>query len=324
MERLTASAGAGSVLAAAGPDLYQSGRLAGTAVDRFREGLGFDVLRRDAGELGAGDLKRILIEGSLFASGHLLVLSEAHRLGKSSSAELLESIENGLSDSAVFLSSTAVPRESALLRKLEKLVPFYICYEPFERDVSGWISRLASEEGISFDREAVGLLSQYAGRNLQRLSDAVTRLALFHGPGRKIDGGGVREVLAGKGGMDIFQLGDMLFAGRRGDALDCAVNLVSSGEEPVAILAYLYSTWQKVVATEEILDRGGGKREVTAETGARFPLLDKLIAFASTDCRCGVAEAAEAFAQADHALKTGGDVTAVFAALIFTLTRGSR
>ncbi|OPL18700.1 MAG: hypothetical protein AVO35_05055 [Candidatus Aegiribacteria sp. MLS_C] len=324
MEHLISSSGAGTVLVAAGPDLYQSGRLQEAAVGRYRSGLGFDVLRRDAGELETGDLKRMLQEGSLFFSGHLLMISQAQKLGKASMEELMESIRKGIQDSAVLLTSGAVPRESSVLRKLESLVPFYICYEPFEKEIPGWISRISSEEGIRLDREASGLLAQYSGRSLQRLADALTRLAIYHGGGSMVNGRGVREVLSGRGGADIFQLGDLVFGGIRNGALDCAARLISQGEEPIAVVGYLHSTWQKVVAAADVLDRGGGKREVTAATGARFPLLDRLIGYADSLRRNSIAEAAEAFARADYELKTGGDVTVVMAGLIFALTSASR
>jgi DNA polymerase III delta subunit len=324
MERIASSSEGGSVMVAAGPDLYQSKRLLRTVKDRFREQLGYDILRFDAGELATGDLKRHLMESSLFASGQLLAVSQAHRLGKQSMAELTEAIENGILDSAVFLTSTSVPRESAVLRKLEKLVPFYICYEPFEKDMSGWLTRLASEENVKLDREASGLLLEYSGRNLQRLAGAIAKLAIYHGPGTRLDGEGVREVLSGKESVDIFHLGDMVFTGRRGDSLDSAVSLLSRGEEPVAILAYLFGLWQKVVAAAEIVNAGGGRKEVTSATGARYPLLDKLMRFADTYPAGDAIAAAEAFAEADYSLKTGGDSVVVFADLIFTLTRGSR
>jgi DNA polymerase III delta subunit len=324
MERLAASSGSGAVLVVTGPDLYQLKRLQKSVTDRFRNELGYDVLRHYAGELSGGDLKRLLMESSLFASGQLVIISEAHRLGKQSMAELLEAIEGDIRDSAVFLTSVSVPRQSAVLRKLEKLVPLYICYEPFERDMSLWTSRLASEENIVLKRDAAGLLSQYAGRNLRRLAGAVTRLALYHGSGAVVDGEGVREVLSGKGNVDVFHLGDMIFSGRRGEALDSAMGLMNMGEEPVAIIAYLYGLWQNVVAAGEVVRLGGGSREVTAATGARYPLLDKLMKYAGTyPLACAIA-AAEAFAEADHLIKTGGESMVVFADLIFTLTRGSQ
>ena len=322
MHNLANNASEGSILVSAGPDLYQSGRLQSTVIDRFRKELDYEIFRLEAAELREGDLRKHLLENSLFSAGKLIVISNIHKLGKATVPELLEAIKEGLSNSSLFLSSLKVPRESAILRKLEKAVPVYICYEPFDSDMSGWVSRLASEENITPSREVVQLLIEYSGRNLRRLSDAVAKVAIYHGPGARIDRDRMLEVISGKGGADIFHLGDMIFCNRRGDALDAVWSLLQYGEEPIGIIAYLFSLWQKVIWAMEIVEGGGGSREVSKETGARFPLLDKLMKFTRTACKVDTVIAAEAFAEADHGVKTGVDHLIVFSRLIFTLTSG--
>ena len=322
MEDIACNASDGTILVAAGPDLYQSGRLRSTIVDRFRRTLDYEILRYESDELAEGDLKRQLLENSLFSKGKLIVISNAHKLGKASVSELLEAIKRGINDSALFLTSSKVPRESAILRKLEKEVPIYICYEPFERDMSSWVRRLASEEKIDLKRDTVQLLIEYSGRNLRRLSDAVTKLAIYHGPGAVIDRSGMIEVISGKGGTDIFHLGDMIFSNIRGEAMDTAWSLLKYGEEPIGMIAYLFSLWRKVIRAIEIVASGGSSKDVSVETGAKYPLIDKLMKFSRTARKVDTAVAAEAFAEADFAIKTGGDHLVVFARLIFTLTSG--
>ncbi len=320
IENMACKASEGTVLVAAGPDLYQSDRLKRTMVNTFIKTLDWEVMRFEAGAFSEGDLKRQLHENSLFSSGKLMIISTIHKLGKASASELYEGIDRGLSDCALFLYSSKTPRESAILRKLEKKAPFYICYEPFERDIHGWVRRLAAEENISFSRDALQLLTEYSGRNLRRLSDAVTKLALYHGSGAGVDRNGLIEVISGKGGTDVFHLGDMIFRNRRGEAVSAAWSLLNYGEEPLAMIAYLFGLWQKVIRAIEIVEGGGGKKDVSAETGARYPLLDKLLKFTKTACKVDTDITAEAFAEADIELKTGADSLVVFAKLIFTLT----
>jgi len=316
MYNMASNASGGTILVAAGPDVKNK------VVDRFRKELDYEIFRFEAVELREGDLKRHLLENSLFSAGKLIEISNIHKLGKATVPELFYAIKEGLSDSALFMSSSKVPRESAILRKLEKAVPFYICYEPFDSDMSSWASRLASEENITLSRETVQLLIEYSGRNLRRLSDAVTKLSLYHGPGARIDRDRFMEVISGKGGADIFHLGDMIFCNRRGEAVDAAWSLLQYGEEPVGMLAYLFSTWRKVIWAMEIVEAGGDSREVSSKTGARYPLLDKLMKFTRTACKVDTAVAAEAFAEADIGIKTGVDHLLIFSKLIFTLTSG--
>ena len=322
MHNTITTACGGSVLVVAGPDIYQSGRLQSTIIERFRRELDYEILRFEADELREGDLRRHLLENSLFSAGKLIVISNIHKLCKASEPEMLDAIVKGLSDSALFMSSVKVPRESAILRKLEKAVPVYICYEPFPRDMPGWASRIAAEENIRLTRDTVQLLIEYSGRNLGRLSDAVSKLALYHGPETRIDRDRMIEVISGKGGADVFHLGDMIFYNRRAEAVDAAWSLLQYGEEPLSIIAYLFSSWQKVIRAIEIVEGGGDDRAVSKKTGARYPLLDKLMKFTRTACKVDTAVAAEAFAEADHEVKTGVDHLLVLSKLIFTLTSG--
>ncbi|MEN8208325.1 MAG: DNA polymerase III subunit delta [Candidatus Fermentibacteria bacterium] len=322
MHNLVTAASGGTVLVTAGSDLYQSGRLQSAIINRFRKELEYDILRFDALELKEGDLKRHLLENSLFSAGKLIIVSGIHKLGKAVVPELLDAVNEGLSDTALFMSSEKVPRESAILRKLEKAVPFYICYEPFYKDMPGWVKRIADEEDIKLTRDTLQLLIEYSGRSLQRLSDAVRKLALYHGPGARIDKERMIEVISGKGGADVFHLGDMIFYNRRGEAMDAAWSLLQFGEEPLTMISYLFSSWQKVIRAIEVVEGGGDSRKVSSETGARYPLLDKLMKFTETACRVDTAVAAEAFAEADHGVKTGADLLLVFSKLIFTLTSG--
>ena len=322
MHNIATSASGGAVLVAAGSDLYQSGRLQNILVRRFKKELDYEIFRFDADEFREGDLRRHLLENSLFSAGKLIIISNIHKLGKAVIPELLEAIDEGLSDSALFLSSSKVPRESAILRKLEKAVPVYICYEPFDRDMPGWAKRLASEEKIRLTGDTVQLLIEYSGRSLRRLSGAMRKLALYHGSGAQVDREGMIEVISGKGGADIFHLGDMIFSNRRGEAMDAAWSLLQYGEEPLGMIAYVFNLWQKVIRAMEIVEAGGGDRKVSSETGARYPLLDKLMKFTTTACKVDTAVAAEAFAEADIGIKTGVDHLLVLSRLIFTLTSG--
>jgi len=320
MERLVCSASDGAVLAVAGPDSFQSGRILDRAVARFRD-QGYEISRFDAKELSIGDIGRMLTEGSLFAGGRLLVISRVHALGRRSFSELLEVLKRGITGAAVLLVSEKSPRNSSILRKLEKPASFYTCYEPFESDMSRWIAMLTREEGISLDGEAKRLLADYAGRNLAKLSGAVTTLSLYHGKGMKINAEGVTKVLFGPGDVDVFRFGESVLTGRRGDALDCAARLLDMGEDPLSLLNYLYGAWRKVALAAGIMAGGGGRNDVSAGTGARYKNLDRLMAKAGKLRADDVARVSKAFAMADMELKSGREDLVVFADLVFALTR---
>jgi len=323
-ERLTAEPAGGFALTVMGPELCQARWLMERTVAAFRR-RGFDTLRFDAPSLQEGDVRRHLTEGSFLSPGRLVVVSLVHALGKKPASELLDAAGSDIGDSAaLFLHSTKVPRESAILKKLEQLTPSFICYEPFERDVATWAGRIAGEEGIRLGPGVVALLCEYSGRCLYRLGDAVRRLAVYHGADAVVDASGLRKVLYGSAGTDSFHLGDMLFGGRRGDALRAARMLLRDGEEPLAMLGYLFGHWQKVVTAREVVASGGDQNAVAAATGTGFPVTGKLMGFvraAGSTPGPHPADAAAAFESADRGLKSGEDPLVAFGRLIFALTR---
>jgi DNA polymerase III delta subunit len=320
-EGVIAKARSGSAFAVAGQELCQAHWLMERMVAVFRK-LNYEILRFDGSDLAEGDLRRHLLENSFLSTGKLIVISEVHSLGKRSAPELMEVLETGFTDSALFLASTKVPRESALLKKLETLVPLFVCYEPFERDMTGWVSRMASEEGITLDTGVTALLIEYSGRSLHRLKGAIQKLALYHGQGSRVDISGMKEVLSGRNCPDAFHLGDMIFGGRRGEAVRAAWAMIANGEEPLVMLSYLFGLWQKVVTATDVVGSGGGQDAVATATGAAFPVLGKLMGFVPVARRLQLhpADAAAAFETADRGLKNSEDSRAVFGRLIFTLT----
>ncbi|MCK5064376.1 MAG: hypothetical protein KAQ97_03790, partial [Candidatus Fermentibacteraceae bacterium] len=153
MEHLAKKADEGCILAITGPDIYQSAQLQYLMVEKFGSELKYDIIRLEGSELQKGDLRRYILENSLFAPGKLLIISKCHNIGQSAQSELMSFIDEGLNDCALLLVSLKTPRDSTILRKLEKRIPYYICYEPFEREMPGWATRIASSENIKLSTE---------------------------------------------------------------------------------------------------------------------------------------------------------------------------
>ncbi len=320
MSSLLSSAGPGDCGLVCGPEPYQALRLERVAVTRFREGLGFEVVRMEGGSMSEGDVSRTLMESSMFSTGKLLLVREAHGMGKKPLEEVREAAASGLHGGGMLLFSPRKPGESAAVRKLSADMPAYICYEPFPRAMAGWARRLAEEEGVTLSGEAAHALGDYSGRSLVRMADALSRLSLYHGEGTRIDGAGVMEVLAGRDRPNVFQLGDALFGGSRGEALALLRALLRDGESPVAMNAYLFAQWSRGMRARDVLDAGGDKREVARATGSSYPMLERLMRTCRGPAWDRPLAAVRAFSRTDESLKSGGEPFTSLARLVFALT----
>lgn len=305
----------GDIFLICGEELYQQNKLRKTAMERFAGDLEYEFIRLEASELAAGDIKQQISENSLFSAGSFILISSTHKLGKAAAKELMDAIDTGISNCAILLLSENRPVKSAVLSKISKKAITFVCYEPFENRMSGWARSLCTDESIRLTSEAMQLLTDYYGRNLLGMAGTIQKLALYCGTGATIKKESLLDVISGKGTVSIFDLGDYVFGRKKAKALVTIRQLLKAGEEPIAILSYIYNLWNKVQKTREVLRDGGGEKQVGNATGTRFPQLQKLMKYGRLHSSVDPAIVADAFAEADTGLKTGIDSLVVFATL---------
>jgi len=320
-EKAASEPSAGRVFLLAGPEPWQAARLRGLVVDSSTSGMGFEHVQLAAEEVAEGDIRRHLSEGSLFSDGVVLDVADVASLSKRAKAEMLEAA--GSPGSNRILCRTVQTRlSSGFLGNLEKASLTYMCWEPFQRDMQRWNARLASEYGVDLTRDGAQTLEMYASGVLRRMAGAMERLSLFYSGGERIDRDGVLRVLTGRSDHTVFDLADLLYTDRRTGAMDALLSVLRSGEEPVGVLAFLWSQWKLVLRARDILNAGGSPGNVSSELGLRYMQLDRVLASAGRMHSKDPVSDAETFASADAALKSGGDSFTVLAGVIFALTSG--
>ncbi|MBN1435309.1 hypothetical protein JW921_11150 [Candidatus Fermentibacterales bacterium] len=313
----------------AGTEHYQRNRLVSAVLERFsgpgagEEGCSLEVRRLDAPSLAPGELGRLVSEGSLFSEGTVLVVSDVGGTPRGCRDELL-GVASSPGGNALLMTTDETSLGGSLLRKLADAATTYVCYPPFERDMARWAGRIAREQGVELTRGAIDHLVSRFPDSLSSLADATGRLALFYGPGSRIDERDVSRLIDSRESASVFDLMDVLFRGDRAGATKAFWSILESGEEIVGVLSFLHSQWQKLQLVREGLSSGQGAQRVASELGLRGRMLERLVSAASSECLADPAEAAEAFASADEAAKTGADPFMLSAMLILVLTRGRR
>jgi DNA polymerase III delta subunit len=317
-EKLSA-AGAGSAFLLCGTEPYQAGRIRSAVITRFVEGCRFDRVQLGPDEVKPGDLRRMAGERSLFAPGLLIRIADADKAPAAVRTEIAEAAES-IGENAILVETSETSIRTGLNARLDRCSLTYICWEPFDRDLPRWCSRLCMESGMDASREVQSMLVSWAAGSLERLAEAVERTALFT-LGRKAAREDVAGVLSSGGRAGIFDLADLVQAGDRKAALVTAWSLASEGEEPVGMVAFLFRQWQRSVQARAILASGGSAEAVERSLGLPKSVSQRIVRLLAGSPGPDPAEAAEAFAAADNALKTGGDPYIALAELVQSLTR---
>lgn len=320
MEKRVAAASPGDVFLVSGEEHYQSARL-------------LDILRKKAGELsletarlcpddmGEVNLRALFSEGSLFSSGKLVVISDVDKLPKTDRNDLQAVTESG-SEHILFARTAGRKTSSNLIKSLEKTGVGFTCWDPFPNSMWLWTKRLSGEEGISFTRDGAQAAEAIASGRLARLAEVVTRVALFHGKGRKASASDVYAAVKGVSETSAFQFCQEALSGRKKDAMVSLSLLLLSGEEPIRLLALFYSQWKQVAGAGEMIENGIPPQAAASKLGIPGFRWKAVEAMARKRSIGATYSALEAFASADHSLKSGGDPLVSIASVVLTLTTG--
>lgn len=320
MEKKMESAGPGDFFILSGEEYYQSSRLLDILRRRASE-IDYENVRLSPDDMGEISFSALFSEGSLFSPGKLVIVSEVDKLPKSDRIELQSVVESG-STNILFARTAGRKPSNSFIRALENKGTGFTCWDPFPGRMWLWTKRLAGEEGISFTRDGGQAVEAIASGKLERLSEVVTRVALFHGKGKRADAGDVYKAVKGVHETSAFQFCENALAGNKGEALTSLSLLLRSGEEPIRLLALFYSQWKQVAGAGEMLKNGIPPKAASEKLGIprfRWKNIEQLSSAGNYGANYSVLEA---FASADHSLKTGGDPLVSIASVVLTLTTG--
>lgn len=318
-EAEVARSASGASFLVCGTEQYQASRLRAAIRRRYEGELGFEHLTLAVEDLQPGLLARTVSSRSLFAPGRLVRLPDAERAPQSLKEEIVEVLGSPREDS-ILVETSDTSLKSGFNARLDRHCISYVCWEPFESDFPRWCDRLCDEAGLEASGEIRSMLVAYASGSLSRLAEAVERCAGYLG-GRRPGAADVASLLSAAADADIFDLSDSVMEGRFERSLADCWKLVAAGEEPVGLLAFLFRHWLRAESARAMLESGQTVAAVEKSMGLPRTAARKLSSAASARRWGGAAGTAEAFARADHRIKTGADPYVALADLLESLTR---
>ncbi|PIE51411.1 hypothetical protein CSA37_11835 [Candidatus Fermentibacteria bacterium] len=319
VEKRVDSAEPGSVFLISGDEYCQSSIL----LDRLRtrtKALGYETVHISPGDLPELSLLSLFSEGSLFSSGKLIIISSVDKIPNSSRNDLIQVLEKG-TENILFARTEGRKPSNKFIRALESHGVSFTCWEPFPSRMWLWTRRFAEEEGITFTKDGSAAAEEIASGKLERLADVVTRVALFHGKGVRASSAGVYKAVKGDQETTAFEFCKAALSGDRSGAMTSLAILLRSGEEPVRLLALLYSQWYQVASASEMLKNGNSGPATAKKLGItqfRWKSVERL---AYTWRSHANALVLDTFASADYQLKRGGDPLVSIGSVVVALTK---
>jgi len=316
------SSSPGDSFVVSGEEYYQSTRLLDALRNRA-SALSFDTVRLLPEDLSDISLSALFSEGSLFNPGKLVIIGDVDKLSKSQKSELLK-ISAGGFDHILYCRTAGRKPSNAFQTKLEAAGAGFTCWEPFANQMWKWTRTLAAGQGISLTRDGSQAAEAIASGKLERLADIIIRIALFHGAGAEVNSSGVYSAVKGLEETTAFQFCGEVLSGKRGAAMRSLSLLLHSGEEPIRLLALLYSKWRQVAGARELLQSGMSPEAVAKKLGFPQFIWRNVEENARRRSNSVVPAVLETFSAADFGLKRGTDPLASIASVVLSLTSAGK
>jgi DNA polymerase-3 subunit delta len=223
------------------------------------------------------DVLSVLRNGSLFAGRRLVILSCLEQVaGREEQKQLAEYCARPARDATLLLLSTEIKAPAAI----EKAVPAEnrkIFWELFDNQKTGWIANFFRKRQITLSPEATTLLLEMVENNTRQLEATCSQLALFFGPGARIEPEDIERTLAHTKEENVFTLFDRLAGRDLVAALEVLQKILLSREaEPIQIMAGLLAQFRRLRMLKLLLAERYSLEEAFGRTGIRSKRLQKI------------------------------------------------
>jgi DNA polymerase-3 subunit delta len=173
-----------------------------------------------------------------------------------------------------------------------------------DREVSGWLVSEAKRRGVAFSANAADLLSELAGPDLGRLSQALEQLTLYVGERKTIGPDDVEELVSETRQRSVFELSRAIGEGNTERATRMLHRMLANREPALRIQFMLIRQLRQMWKAKELLAQQVGRGEIASAIGVPPFALDEILAPARQLSVRALARAFERFYRNDRAMKS--------------------
>jgi DNA polymerase III subunit delta len=189
----------------------------------------------------------------MMAEHRLIVLRDCEKLNPEQCKKLEAICRDPSASSTLVAVGAKVDMRRSFFKQFNTLGAGVNFKKLYDNQVPQWIGQRAKHLGIGIDERAIALLRLYIGPNLRELAGEIDKLSIYVGEGETITGDAVQEGIGGARHNNIFTLTDAVGAGNRRKAHVLMRRLLTSGEEPLRILAMVSRHFQLILKAQDCL-----------------------------------------------------------------------
>ena len=273
-------------------------------------------------EAGASRILQAARTLPMMAKRRLILVRDADEMKADELAGLIPYLSNPAPETCLVFVGEKIDQRIKFFTEFKKKGVLIKLDPLYERQLPGFVRDEARLKSVSFEAGAAELLSDEIGADLGQLADAVERLAIYVGDRKRIGVEDVEAAVSGGRQRNIFELGNAVGQGRRGDALAILGSMQQVREPAVRIIAMLTRHVRQLWKAQELLKRGTPRNELAPALGVPPFFVDGIIEQARRLDRAKIERYHDALYRADCAIKSSRlDDDRIVEQLIVELTR---
>ncbi|MGB2671731.1 MAG: DNA polymerase III subunit delta [Candidatus Acidiferrum sp.] len=181
---------------------------------------------------------------------------------------------------------------------------------------------LAKEQGVEFEKGAAEDLAEFVAADLMRLKTEIEKLTTHAGDKKFISRNDVSSMVISEKTTTVWELADLLAAGKSAKALEFLDRLLRDGEEPLPMLGAMTWMYRKLIEASEVKGATNGWQAARA-LGMRPEQAELALQASRKIPKAQLLAGLGVLQRADDRLKRGGeDARAIMEFLVTELTTG--
>ncbi|MBR2156263.1 MAG: hypothetical protein IJ941_04960, partial [Clostridia bacterium] len=139
------------------------------------------------------------------------------------------------------------------------------------QDAIKWVMQQQKRLGVTITDAAARHIVNLAGTDISVLNNELTKAAGYVGQGNELTRDAISKCVTRSLEVRIFDMQDYFLAGKAQDGLRAYRTMLSDGENPFGIAAFMENRFKAMLTARTYIDKGLNRDRVLAITGSSFP-----------------------------------------------------
>ncbi len=256
----------------------------------------------------------------VFSPQRLILVRDFQAVPAAEADKFIDYLSAPLDESVLVLVADKIDRRRKFFQTFAKKGALVEFKQLYPNQIPAFVREQVQAAGKRMTEDAMALFCRRVGTNLQEIYGELEKLCAYLGERNLVDVEDVKAIVSDVRADSVFDLTNALGKKQSSEALRLLGRLLADGIAPLVILNMMVRHFRQLWKTSELLEQGGGRKDVASGVGVNPYFVDGLIS-QSRQFKSGLFESFfEEFLEADLRLKSsGGDPRAILEALVMKL-----